>query len=141
MADVFTGRYTADVEDDFVVFLIGMRFNKPWDVRGWWHTFTAMRPMVEELEQHADLGLLHARFCWIGGPAVVQYWRSFAHLARYARDGERLHLPAWKKWNGASRASGAVGIWHETYQVHAGEHESVYVDLPAFGLAAAGQSS
>ena len=134
---VFTGRYAADVEDDFVVFLIGMRFNKPWHVRGWWHTFTTMRPMVNELEEHPELGLLHAQFAWIGGPAVVQYWRSFDHLDRYARNGDNLHLPAWKKWNQASRASGAVGIWHETYQVRAGQYEAVYGNMPRIGLAAA----
>jgi hypothetical protein len=138
MADVFTGRYTADVEDDFVVFLIGMRFNKPWHVRGWWHTFTSMRPMVQELEEHPELGLLHARFGWLGGPAFVQYWRSYEHLDRYARDAEHLHLPAWKKWNRASRASGAVGIWHETYQVRAGRYEAIYGNTPRMGLALAG---
>jgi hypothetical protein len=34
VAKVFQGRYSADLEGDFVVFLIGMRINKPWDVRG-----------------------------------------------------------------------------------------------------------
>jgi hypothetical protein len=137
MAHVFEGRYTADVAGDFVVFLIGMRFNKPWRVRGWWHTFTAMRPMVKELEDRPELGLLHARFGWMGGPAVVQYWRSFEHLERYARDADRLHLPAWKKWNRTARASGAVGIWHETYQVRDGRYEAIYGNMPRTGLALA----
>jgi hypothetical protein len=137
MAEVFSGRYTADVEGDFVVFLIGMRFNKPWRVRGWWHTFTSMRPMVEELEDRPELGLLHAQFGWMGGPAVVQYWRSFEHLERYARDADRLHLPAWKKWNRTARASGAVGIWHETYQVRDGRYEAIYGNMPRTGLALA----
>jgi hypothetical protein len=134
----FTGRYTADINGDFVLFLIGMRFNKPWNVRGWWHTATAMRPMIKELQAHPELGLLHAQQAWIGGPAVVQYWRSFEHLDRYARNADNLHLPAWKKWNGASRASGAVGIWHETYQVGAGRYEAIYGNMPRIGLALAG---
>ena len=134
----FTGRYTADINGDFVLFLIGMRFNKPWNVRGWWHTATAMRPMITELQAHPELGLLHAQQAWIGGPAVVQYWRSFEHLDRYARNADNLHLPAWKKWNGASRASGAVGIWHETYQVGAGRYEAIYGNMPRIGLALAG---
>jgi hypothetical protein len=138
MAEVFTGRYAADVDGDFVVFLIGMRFNKPWNVRGWWHTFTAMRPMLKELEAHPELGLLHAQQAWIGGPAVVQYWRSFEQLDRYARNADNLHLPAWKKWNQASRTSGAVGIWHETYTVAAGRYEVIYGNMPQFGLAIAG---
>jgi hypothetical protein len=134
----FTGRYSADVEGDFVVFLIGMRFNKPWDVRGWWHTATSMRPMIKELQARPELGLLHAQQAWIGGPSVVQYWRSFEHLDRYARNADNLHLPAWKKWNRASRASGAVGIWHETYQVRAGQYEAIYGNMPRVGLALAG---
>jgi len=135
---VFTGRYAADIDGDFVVFLIGMRINKPLDVRGWWHTATAMRPMIKELEAHPELGLLHAAQAWIGGPAVVQYWRSFEHLDRYARNADNLHLPAWKTWNGRSRASGAVGIWHETFQVRAGQYEAIYGNMPRRGLASAG---
>ena len=135
---VFTGRYAADVDGDFVVFLIGMRINKPLAVRGWWHTATAMRPMLKELAAHPELGLLHARQAWIGGPAVVQYWRSFEHLESYARNADNLHLPAWKKWNGLSRRSGAVGIWHETFKVRAGEYEAVYGNMPRLGLALAG---
>jgi hypothetical protein len=36
---------------------------------------------------------------------------------------------------GGSR--GDVGIWHETYKVHAGEYECVYSGMPPFGLAKA----
>ena len=55
-----------------------------------------------------------------------------------ARDKDRLHLPAWKEYNRAARASNAVGIWHETYQVHAGEYEAIYGNMPRHGLANAG---
>ncbi len=138
MAKVFSGRFSADVEDDFVVFLIGMRVNKIWDVRGWWPTFMAMRPMVKELEARPELGLMHAQFGWLGGPFVTQYWRTFEQLDAYARNPDQLHLPAWKEWNQAARASGAVGIWHETYKVHAGEYEAIYGNMPHVGLARAG---
>lgn len=48
------------------------------------------------------------------GPSVVQYWRSFEHLERFARNPELAHLPAWKRFNRAVGGSGDVGIWHET---------------------------
>ena len=48
------------------------------------------------------------------------------------------HLPVWGRFNKAVRGSGDVGIWHETYKVRAGEYESVYVNMPRLGLAAAG---
>ena len=138
MAKIFPGRFTADVDGDFVVFLIGMRVNKLWDVRDWWPTFVAMRPMVKELEARPELGLMHAQFGWLGGPFVAQYWRSFEQLDAYARARDHLHLPAWKEWNQAARASRAVGIWHETYKVHAGEYETIYGNMPHVGLARAG---
>ena len=138
MAKTFHGAYTADLDGDFVVFLIGMRVNKPWAVRRWWPAFAAMRPMIQELEARPELGLLHAQLGWLGGPYVSQYWRSFEQLDAYARDKEHLHLPAWKEYNRIARASNAVGIWHETYQVRAGEYEAIYGNMPRRGLALAG---
>jgi hypothetical protein len=35
MADVIPQRMSAQVEGDFVVFLIGMRINKPWKLHKW----------------------------------------------------------------------------------------------------------
>jgi hypothetical protein len=138
MAKTFHGAYTADLDGDFVVFIIGMRVKKPWAVRRWWPAFAAMRPMIQELEARPELGLLHAQLGWLGGPYVSQYWRSFEQLDAYARDKEHLHLPAWKEYNRIARASNAVGIWHETYQVRAGEYEAIYGNMPRRGLALAG---
>ena len=36
------------------------------------------------------------------------------------------------------KASGDVGIWHETYLVPAGRYEAIYGSMPRIGLAAAG---
>jgi hypothetical protein len=101
--------------------------------------FVAMRPMVEELAAHPDKGLLAATAAWIGGPAVVQYWRSFEDLERFARDADDLHLPAWRRFNKAVGSSGDVGIWHETYKVAPGQYECIYRNMPVQGLAAAGR--
>ena len=54
----------------------------------------------------------------------VQYWRSFEHLAAYARATDHEHLPAWREFNRTVRASGDVGIFHETYRVGPGTAES-----------------
>jgi len=123
-----------------VVFLIGMRVNRPWKVHRWWPIFVAMRPMVTELEADPQSGILHAQFGFaFGGPVVVQYWRSFDALERYARAPDARHLPAWRRFNRLVRASGDVGIWHETYRVGAGEYEAIYGNMPRVGLAAAGE--
>jgi hypothetical protein len=70
--------------EDFVVFLIGMRLNRPWKVHKWLPIFTAMPRMLRWLDQHPK-ALLKWHNAWINGPAVVQYWRSFEQLERFAR--------------------------------------------------------
>lgn len=138
MAKVFPGRYTAKADGEFVVFLIGMRINKPWKPHKWGPVFLAMRPMVSELLEHQDKGMIHAQFAFIGSsPAVVQYWRSVEQLQAFARDAGDLHLPAWKKFNRAVRGSGDVGIWHETYRVSSADCEAIYGNMPRWGLAEA----
>ncbi|GAA2935060.1 hypothetical protein GCM10020221_33520 [Streptomyces thioluteus] len=66
---------------------------------------------------------------------VVQYWESREKLLAYARGRGRLHRPAWTAFNRRARAgAGRVGVWHETYVVPAGSHESLYSGMPAYGL-------
>ena len=139
MAAVIPKRVAADVEGDFVVFLIGMRVNKPWKPGKWFPTFRAMGEMLKELEQHPEAGLLGARLAFASpiSPLVVQYWRSFEQLEAYARSKDSDHWPAWVAFNKRVGSSGDVGIWHETYLVPAGGYECVYNNMPATGLAAA----
>ena len=135
MATVVPKRVTAQIEGDFVVFLIGMRINKPWKVHKWLPVFRAMPRMIRELERKPESGFL-GHIMNLG--VIVQYWRSFDHLEAYARDPDQLHWPAWTDFNKrVGRSRGDVGIWHETYKVHAGEYECVYSGMPPFGLAKA----
>jgi hypothetical protein len=130
--DIIPRRVSADLDGDFVVFLIGMRINRPWKVHKWWPVLRAMRPMLAELASKPESGFLGATF---GFPVIVQYWRSFEHLEAYARDHSGLHWPAWVAFNKRTADSrGDVGIWHETYRVGAGQYESIYSGMPPFGL-------
>jgi len=134
---IHPGRYTADMPDDFVVFLIGMRFNRPWKIHKWLPVATVMPRMLEVLDQHPELGCL-GYHQWVGRTtALVQYWRDFDSLDRFARDRDLPHLEPWRRFNRAIRASGDVGIWHETFRVRAGEYEALYGNMPVFGLGAA----
>jgi Domain of unknown function (DUF4188) len=132
-------RHSAQLDGDFVVFLIGMRPNRPWKLHRWVPVVLAMRRMLAELSAHPEKGLLGYEQALIGGPAVVQYWRSLEHLDRFSHDQDDLHVPAWRNWNRRVRDTRDVGVWHETYQVRAGAYESVYVNMPLLGLAAAAQ--
>lgn len=137
MTQVYPGRYTADVDDELVVFLIGMRINKLWKIRTWLPVMLAMPKMLKAGISDPDSGLLGARTYFGPNPLVVQYWRSFDHLARFARASDGPHLSAWRRFNRAIGSSGDVGIWHETYLVKPGTSECVYSNMPAFGLARA----
>jgi hypothetical protein len=138
MATIYPGQYEADVDSDFVVFLIGMRFNRPWRVDKWLPIFVAMPRMLRHLARDTSKGLLHYELAMQPrGVMVVQYWRSLDDLMHFARAGDEPHLAAWRRFNRKVGASKAVGIWHETYPVHAAETESRYGNMPRAGLAQA----
>ena len=138
MPKIVKGRMTADVEGDFVLFLIGMRIHKLWKIWKWLPVFMAMPRMLTELGKNSDLGLLHSKtFFSLRSPYLVQYWRSFEDLHAYSVDRDLEHLPAWKAFNKAIGSGGDVGIWHETFLIKASDYEAVYSDMPPLGLGAA----
>lgn len=141
-------RVTHGYEGELAVFLIGMRVNRWWRPDQWLPTAVAMPKMIKELyavkaaAEHgegADPGFLGHRLLIGGrGPTVVQYWRTVGDIYSYASSADHEHRPAWTAFNArARRTPGAVGIWHETFAVPAGGHESIYVSTPPMGLAAA----
>jgi len=68
MARVQQGRFTADVDtlgDEVVVFVIGMRINKPLKVRSWWPVFThleAWRRFNRQVHSTGDVGIWHETY-------------------------------------------------------------------------------
>ena len=132
-------RLTATVDGDFVVFLIGMRINRPLMIHKWLPVAHAMPGMIEELYRRPDLGFLHAEMWFSRTLIQVQYWRSMAQLLAYATNKEARHLPAWHAFNKAVGTDGSVGVWHETYAVSPGRYENIYVNMPPFGLGRAGR--
>jgi hypothetical protein len=130
-------RMTSALDGEVVVFLIGMRINRWWKVHQWARTAAAMPRMLRELEAHPELGFLGGE-SWFGRTTImVSYWRSTEHLLGYAKMRDAEHLPAWRTFNKRVGTRGDVGVWHETYRVGPGQHESVYVNMPPFGLARA----
>ncbi|MDQ0993251.1 DUF4188 domain-containing protein [Streptomyces sp. V3I7] len=140
MSEPIEGRMTAAAEDEIVVFLIGMRINSFAALRSWVPVSRAMPPMIAELAREKGSGLLGFQLL-LGFPRVlyvVQYWESKEKLLAYASAQGKEHRPAWAAFNRRLREGrGKVGLWHETYVVPAGSYESVYVNMPAFGLGAA----
>lgn len=136
MAQIFPGRYSAYTDEPLVVFMIGMRVNKPLAISKWLPIFSAMGPMLSTLYRHPEKGFLGGQTSvYWPGVMLVQYWRSLDDLMNFARSPGEPHLPAWQRFNKAVGADGSVGIWHETYVVEAGNYETIYGNMPRFGLA------
>ena len=140
MAGIVDKRVCAEVDGGFVLFLIGMRVNKPWKFWKWLPVATAMPRMLTELGRQPGLGLLHARSVFSFPDAmVIQYWKDFEALEAYAKARDKAHLPAWQAFNKAVGSNGDVGIWHETYVIEPGKYENIYNNMPPHGLGAVGR--
>ncbi len=139
MSNTIKQRMTGAIDGEFVVFLIGMRVNRWWKPHRWLRVSLAMVRMQRELERNPQLGFLGADQ-WLGRTTImVSYWRSMDHLLAYAHARDAEHLPAWRTFNRVIGTNGDVGIWHETFRVHPGDYEGVYVNMPAFGVGKAGR--
>ncbi len=138
MAEVKQGRWRANIEGDFVVFVIGTRLDLRHPVR-WFRDLGGlhgMQHMLKYLTQQPEKGMLGFQS---GGFLIVQYWRSFEHLEAFASDPGDPHRPVWQRyWKRVGRDPRS-GIWHETYLVRAGEYEAVYGNMPPHGLGAAAE--
>lgn len=120
MPQVIPGRFTAETQENFVVFLIGMRVNQFWAFSKWVPTAQAMVPMLKSLYQHPEKGFLGQEMFFRIFPfevVLISYWRSFEQLEYFARNPDDPHFGAWKRFNQAIGSDGNVGIWHETYKI------------------------
>lgn len=139
MADIFEKRMTGELRGDFVLFLIGLRFNRLWKIHKWLPVVRSMPRMIRELAVDRESGFLGCEM-WFGRTTIiVQYWRTFDQLESYAKNNSAEHLPAWAAFNRNVGSNGDVGIWHETFLVREGAYECVYNNMPCFGLAKAGE--
>ncbi|KAK9811978.1 hypothetical protein WJX73_005129 [Symbiochloris irregularis] len=135
------GALSAEIEGDFVVFLIGAGINN------WWHLLTgkvaetgaSMGAMLKELKSlpSEETGFLGGTG-WLGNPTIqVQYWRSLEHLHAWARKPKSVHQTTWGRFNRylaeaaqGMHDEGGVGIWHEAYLVKDGNYEAIYNLMP-----------
>lgn len=126
-------RTAAHPGEGTVLFVVGMRVNKLWAIHKWLPVTMAMPRMLIELMRNRELGMIGTPRTFVSGRIVMvqQYWSSYPALEDYAKSPQHSHLPAWRAFNKRARGNAAVGIFHETYVVHAGQHENIYVNLPA----------
>ncbi|MFC3885554.1 DUF4188 domain-containing protein [Bacillus songklensis] len=131
---IHNGAFTAETEDGFVVFIIGVRLNKIRALFKWLSAIKAMMPMLKELYQNPELGFLQEQTV-IGWRTVttIQYWRTYEQLETYSKGN--IHSEALKNFYKKIGKSGSVGLYHETYKVE--KDESLYINMPVYGLAKA----
>jgi hypothetical protein len=126
------------MDEPFVVFVIGMRINRPLAVRKWLPDDARDAPHAQGALPAPEKGFLGAEFfLYRWGPAIVQYWRSFEDLERFARNPDDPHLPGLAALQPHGGKDGSVGIFHETFIVERGNFEAIYSNMPVFGLAKA----
>src|SRR5665213_1955555 len=92
MAQVFPGRYAAQSNEPFVVFLIGMRVNRLFALRSWIRVAKAMPPMIAELKRNPELGsvgIWHETYAVAPG----QYETNYANMQRYGLGVAAEHVP------------------------------------------------
>lgn len=121
-------RMMAEIEGDFVVFLIGARFSKLHFARSLLDLGgrRGMKHMLDHLVARPEKGLLAYE---MGPPTIVQYWRSFDQSGGVARDKDDPHLDVWRQYWRRVGKSSRTGIWHETYLVQAGQYEAIYGNM------------
>ncbi len=139
---IYHGRYTAQLEGDFVVFLIGARIPFIHIFKNAW-VGNSFNEMVRELKADPDSGYLGGESFFRFFPVeniLISYWRSFDDLERFSRARDNLHYPAWLRFYKDIGANSDYGIWHETYMIRAGEYECIYGNMPQFGLGKAKQA-
>lgn len=135
MAEVRTGRWTAEIEGDFVVFLISARLTKGRRLKAFADLGgrRGMMHMLKDLTEHPEKGLLGYEMSTFGG-LIVQYWRTYEHLERFANDPQDAHSAVWRGYWKRVGSGRGTGIWHETYLVRAGDYEAIYSNMPPIGL-------
>lgn len=138
MNNVFPGRFTAQPDGDSVtVFLIGMRANRWWKLPRVFRVAQVMPKCLIYLAGNPEAGML-GYHQWFGRTTMLlSYWKSPEHLQRFAADRDAPHLAPWRAYMKLAAGSGDVGVWHETYQVPTRDIETIYADMPQFGLAKA----
>jgi hypothetical protein len=131
VAHIESGRKTVENQRDLVVFLIGARINKWWLLPIALPLLIRMRTMQLELLADPESGLLGIQAL---GSTSLMYFRSHDDLIRYAGDSKKTHKPTAKSFFQKIFRNEAIGVWHETFVVPGGNYESLYINMPKFGM-------
>ena len=132
---ILAGRIAAQSDEPIVVFLLGARINKIRAFKQWLPVIKASGTMMQTLYKYPEKGFLGGEDFYRWREVVmIQYWKSYEDLERFARNPSEPHLKPWQAFHKMANSEG-VGIWHETYEIPAHGFEAIYANMPLLGLA------
>lgn len=109
MAKAISGRFTAEMDGTFVVFVIGMRINKLLAVHKWLPVLRSMGPMMRELYANPDTGFMsHEMHLGARGPVLLGVgdpmtsWSAMRGAAFIWRPGRGSIVPLERTGRSAS---------------------------------------
>lgn len=133
-------RMLADIEGEFLVFVVELRIHQWWRFGKWYPTVIDMGRMLTELMQKPEFGLLHFEY-WFAfrRQLFLMYWRSYEHMHDWVLDKDATHIAGWKKLNQLMKDHpNVLGFWHESYVIQPYQYEAFYRNVPTVGLGKAG---
>jgi len=133
-------RMMADIEGEFLVFVVELRVYQLWRFWKWYPTVKAMGAMLTELMKTPEFGLLSFEY-WFAfrRQLFLMYWRSYEHMHDWVLNKDATHIAGWKMLNQLMKESpNVLGFWHESYVVQPDQFEAFYRNVPAVGLGQAG---
>ena len=133
-------RMMADVEGEFLVFVVELRIHQWWRFRKWYPIVTAMSRMLTELIEKPEFGLLNFEY-WFAfrRQLFLMYWRSYEQMHDWVLNKDAAHIAGWKQLNQLMKDHpNVLGFWHESYVVQPYQYEAFYRNVPTVGLGHAG---
>lgn len=134
MIAIMKGRRTARTDEEFVVFIMGMRINRWWMIHCWRPVILAMTGMTHEFVQQPKRGWLGSKAWFERAVAIIQHLWPFDAPATYTKAQDRSHVPTLAGFNRKIGNDGTIGICNETYRIAPGWCGNVFANMPAFLL-------
>ena len=134
MSNINQSRMMADMEGEFLVFVIELHVHKLWQFWRWYPVVQAMTNMLIELLTQEEFGLLNYEYRFsFRRQFIVMYWRSYEHMHNWALNKDATHMDGWRMLSKLMKEHPRLlGFWHESYVVT--QYESFYRNVPAVGL-------
>lgn len=126
-------RYSATLDGDFVLFIVGMRINRLCAIHIWPAILLRALRIIRSATPGAN-GLLSREIVISGkGIALITYWDDFDQWEEFG-NSDNHHRSSWKYFYERVINSKAVGLWHELYSIKQGEYQTIYMQMPPKGL-------